>query len=108
MEGDAAPKPRRTVPVVPNAAVVRGRLTRIRSETDTAGTTWDVVVEAADDADNLPNFARAYVGKAIEVVVRPDTSPDLAEGDALEARVAFRGDERGGRFILIQDDARKL
>ena len=46
--------------------------------------------------DEMPNLARMYVGQPIGASVPPELRPALAEQDALEARVVFWGDERGG------------
>lgn len=96
------------VPVIPNASKVRGRLIRIKPELGGRGSVWDIEVADAHDVEGLPNFAQAYVGKAIKVYVNTQLQHDLAESDELEARIAFMGDERGGRFVLIEDDVRKL
>ena len=48
------------------------------------------------------------MGKTIQVYVHPRLQSALAEKDILEARVAFRGDERGGRFVLTEDQVRKV
>lgn len=96
------------VPVVPNASRVRGRLVRIKREPGARGSVWEITVDEARDVEGLPNFAQAHVGKIIQVYVHQELHHDLAERDSLEARIAFRGDERGGRFVLIEDDVRKL
>lgn len=89
------------VPVVPNASQIRGQLRQIRPEPDGRGAVWTIRVDAAHDVEGMPNFARAYVGQPIEVYVHPELRPMLTEQNSLEARVAFRGDERGGRFVLL-------
>ncbi len=96
------------VPVVPNASQVRGRLLRIKPEPGARGFVWEIAVYEARDIEGLPNFAKAHVGKIIQVYVHQESHRDLAEADSVEARIAFRGDERGGRFVLIEDDVRKL
>lgn len=96
------------VPVVPNASQVRGRLIRIKPEPGERGSVWEIAVEEARDVEGFPNFAQAHVGQIIQVYVHPSIQHELAETDRMEARLAFRGDERGGRFVLIDDDVRKL
>ena len=96
------------VAVVPNASRVRGRLLRVSTESGSHGSVWDIAVEAAHDIEGLPNFVKDHVGKTIQVYVQPHVQSKLAEKDTLEARVAFRGDERGGRFVLSADKARKV
>ena len=95
-------------PVVPNAGKVIGRLLRITPEPTGHGSVWEIAVEDSRDVDDLPNFTKSHVGGAISVYVHPQLKHDLSETDRLEARVAFRGDERGGRFVLVDDDLRKL
>jgi hypothetical protein len=96
------------VPVVPNASQIRGRLLQIQPEQGSGGAVWTIAVDEADDVEGMPNFARAHVGQPIEVYVHPELHPALAERDPLEARVAFRGDEQGGRFVIVNDDLHKL
>jgi hypothetical protein len=96
------------VSVVPNASTVRGSLTRILPEAEGDGAIWEIRVDEAKDAGGLANFVRAYVGKPIHVYVQPHLQHHLAENDRLEARIAFRGDEHGGRFVLIGDDIHRL
>jgi hypothetical protein len=95
-------------PVVPNASVVEGKLLKIIPEPDGNGEVWDVAVERAAAAPPLPNFAQPYEGKTVQVYVHPDFKHSLQANDPVEARVAYRGDERGGRFVLQDDAARKL
>ena len=92
------------VPVVPNASQIRGQLRQIRPEPEGCGAVWTIRVDEARDVDGMPNFARAYVGQPIEVYVHPELRPALAEQDSLEVRVAYRGDERGGRFVILNDE----
>ena len=94
--------------VVPNASRVRGRLVQVQPEPDGYGSVWEVAVDESLDIDGLPNFTRAHVGKTIPVYVHPELEHELTEKDKMEARVTFRGDERGGRFVLTEDDVRKL
>ena len=96
------------VPVVPNASVVRGRLLSVKADSSDHGSEWSVAVDEARDVANLPNFVQDYVGKTITVHVHSELKPALAEQDRFEARIAFRGDERGGLFTIIEDDVRKL
>ena len=98
---------RRSVAAVPNAAIVRGRIRRIAAD-PAGGTVWELAVETARDVPGMPNFAQAHVGQDLSVYVHPELSHDLAEGDRVQARVTFRGDERGGRFALAADDVRKV
>ena len=96
------------VPAAPNASRVRGRLVSIRPGPEGQGAIWEIAVAESEDVDNLPNFGRVQIGRTISVYVHPGSSHALAENDAVEARVAFQGDERGGAFFLIEDDARRL
>lgn len=101
------PRPQ-SAPVVPNASQIRGRLLQIRPEPDGRGAVWEVAVDEAHDVDGMPNFARELVGRPIQVYVHPELRPAVTESDPLEARVTYRGDERGGRFVVVGDELRKL
>ena len=96
------------VPVVPNESTVRGRIVRVSPGPGGQGSVWKVAVKEAKSVGGLPNFARDRVGETINVHTNPQADLNLTEADEVEARVAFRGDERGGRFVLVGDDARKL
>jgi hypothetical protein len=101
-------RPRANAYVKPNASKVRGKLISIKPEPDGFGSNWEIAVDEAKDVDSLPNFARSHVGQIISVYVHPGLEYDLSEKDNLEAKVTYRGDERGGRFALIEDDVHKL
>jgi len=96
------------VAVIPNASRVRGRVLRVSAEPGGHGSVWDIAVETAHDIEGFPNFVKDHVGKTIQVYVHPRLQSALAEKDILEARVAFREDERGGRFVLTEDQVRKV
>ncbi len=96
------------VPVVPNASLVRGRLERIEPEPGGSGSVWEIGVDGSDDVEGMPNFTRTRVGQKIQVYVHPQFPRTLKAKDTVEARVAYRGDERGGRFVLVDDQVRKL
>ncbi len=97
-----------SVPVIPNASRVRGRILRIRPAPSGKGSIWEVSVDDAQSIGTSPNFVQPYIAKTIPVYVHPELGGDFAEMEAIEARVAFRGDEHGGRFVLVEDDVRKL
>jgi hypothetical protein len=96
------------VSVVPNASRVRGQLVRIAPDRGGRGSFWKVAVRETHDIPGMPNFAAAHVGKTINIYVHPELKSALKKGDDLEARVAYRGDERGGLFALVEDDVRRL
>jgi hypothetical protein len=96
------------VSVVPNASRVRGQLLHIGPDRGGRGSLWEVKVKEARDVPGMPNFAVAHVGKAINIYVHPELKSPLKAGDTLEARVAYRGDERGGEFAIVDDDVRRL
>jgi hypothetical protein len=96
------------VPAKPNEARVRGKLLRAAPAGDGRGSLWDLALDEAHDIEGLPNFARSYVGRTISVYAQRDLPAGAAASDRLEAHVAWRGDERGGRFVLVDDDVRKL
>jgi hypothetical protein len=100
--------PKRQAPVVPNASRVRGRLVHIRPDPEGDGSVWELTVAEALDVDDLPNFVATATGQTISVYVHAGLRTALHEADLIEARVAYRGDQRGGRFTLVQDDVRRL
>jgi hypothetical protein len=71
------------------------------------GADWKLEVAAVEDVPGARNFARGRAGSVIDLFV-PSLPPgvDFAVGDVIRARVSFQGDERGGRFVLV-DDLRK-
>jgi hypothetical protein len=100
--------PKRQAPVVPNASRVRGRLVHIRPDPAGDGTIWELAVAEALDIDDLPNFVATAAGQTISVYVHAGIRAALHEADSIEARVAYRGDQHGGRFALVGDDVRRL
>ncbi len=100
--------PSASISVAPNASQVRGTLKHIMPEGSGRGSTWEIAVDEACDIDGLPNFAQAYVGTTIHTYIHPQLHFPIAENDKVQARVAFRGDERGGCFVLIDDDVQRL
>lgn len=96
------------VSVVPNASRVRGTLLAVRPNVSGRGYLWDIAVEQTFDVEGLPNFVAPQVGKTIHAYVHPRLRSPVHTGEALEARIAFRGDERGGRFVLVEDDVRPI
>jgi hypothetical protein len=95
------------ISAVPNASRVRGQLLRISSDTGGRGSFWEIAVHEASDVPGMPNFAAAHIGKTITVYVHPELKHGFKQGDAVEAQVAYRGDERGGQFALVEDDVQK-
>jgi hypothetical protein len=98
--------PERHVRVVPNESSIVGRLERIASA-DEGGAVWTISVERTRGVGQQPDFARGETGKSIDVYVSAGLETSLQEGDRLEAQVTFRGDERGGRYVLVGTGARK-
>ncbi len=96
------------VGVVPNVSQVCGTLVRVAPERDGNGSLWKIAVDETRDVDGMPNFAQAYVGDTIQVYVHPHLRADVTEKGRVQARVAFRGDERGGHFVLVEDDVHRL
>lgn len=92
--------------VVPNAGYVVGSLRRIVADPD-GGSVWTIAVEETRDIGNHPNFAKDRAGAALDVYVGPGLKKAFHEGDRIQARVVYRGDERGGRFALVDDDVKK-
>jgi len=96
------------ISVVPNASNVRGTLERVTPESDGYGAVWEIAVDETCDVDGLPNFAQPYVGAMIQAWVHPQLHTNIREKDKVQARVAYRGDARGGRFVLINDDIHRM
>jgi hypothetical protein len=95
------------VPVMPNAGSVQGRLLDIQPAPGGGGSLWQVAVSAVHDVPGYPNFARDRVGQTLSVFVPRGLGHGLQKDDTVEALVSFRGDERGGLFVL-RDEPRKL
>jgi hypothetical protein len=95
-------------PVQPNASKVRGRLVQITPRPEGLGEVWAIAVDDVASVDGLLNFAEAHVGDVIAVYVNERLRHRFTEQDRLEARIAFRGDQRGGRFVLIKDNVRRV
>ncbi len=95
------------VPVMPNAGRIRGQVVRIQPEPDGFGATWEVLVRDVQDVPGLANFARSYHGGTLPLFVHPGLQDRAAVHDSISAQVAFRGGERGGRFVVLDDDLHK-
>jgi hypothetical protein len=95
-------------PVVPNAGYVQGKLVAVEPDPAGTGSVWQIAVHEARDVPGLPNFAASSIGKTIAVYIHPELKADVDVGATLQARVTYRGDERGGRFALIEDDVRRI
>jgi hypothetical protein len=98
------------VPTAPNENWVRGRVLDIRPDPTSfrgEGADWKLQIDAVEDVPGARNFARRRAGSVVDLFV-PSLPPGLAVavGDVIRARVSFQGDERGGRFVLV-DDLRK-
>jgi hypothetical protein len=96
--------------MAPNESWVHGRVLDIRPDPTSfrgEGADWKLQVLAVEDLPAARNFVRGHVGSVIDLFV-PSLPPGLgfAVGDVIRARVSFQGDERGGRFVLV-DDLRK-
>lgn len=95
------------VPVIPNASVVRGRIVDVKPEPDGYGSVLGIAVDEARCLDGMADFVGEHVGETIRVYAHPELQVGVVEGAEIETRVTFRGDERGGRFALI-DGVREL
>jgi hypothetical protein len=96
------------ISAAPNACKVKGELLSRKKGPDGHSEIWKVKVEATENVEELPNFAKSRVGEVITVVIPPDTKHKLAEGDRLNAKLAFEGSEHGGEFFLQGGQVRKL
>ncbi len=95
------------VSVRPNSCRIRGRVLRIRPESDGPGAVWTVALNEAQDVPGSPNFATKHLGDAISLYVHPELAGSAAEGDLVSATISYRGDERGGRFAVVEDGVRR-
>jgi hypothetical protein len=91
--------------VAPNESWVFGRVLAIRPDPTSfrgEGADWKLEVTAVEDVPGARNFARGRIGSVIDLFVpSPPPGLDVAVGDVIRARVSFQGDERGGRFVLV-------
>ncbi len=101
------PKTYSSVPAAPNESVVRGKVLRVQPAPGGVGTVWDVEIQEAEDAGNLANLALSRVGECLPIYVHPDLKVEIKEGDLIEARIFFEGDERGGVFFLKGEDVHR-
>lgn len=97
-----------SVPAAPNESVIRGKVVRIRPTPEGLGTIWDVELAEAEGVGSLANLALSRVGETVSVYIHPDLKVKIREGDLIEARILFQGDERGGAFFLKGQDVRRL
>ena len=96
-----------SVSAAPNESLVRGKVLRVRPAPGGAGIVWEVEIQEAENVGNLANLARSRVGECIPIYVHPDLKVEIREGNVIEARVFFEGDERGGVFFLKGEDIRR-
>jgi hypothetical protein len=92
---------------MPNAGRIRGEIVLVEPEADGFGSTWEVAVRSVQDVPGFANFARSYLGGTLRLYVHPGLQDRAAVHDHIAAKVAFRGDERGGRFVVLDDDLHK-
>jgi hypothetical protein len=94
-------------PVMPNAGRIRAQVLRIQPEADGFGSTWEVSVQDVKDVPGFANFARSYLDSTLALYVHSGLQGRAAVHDTIAAEIAFRGDERGGRFVVLDDDLQK-
>jgi hypothetical protein len=92
------------VPAPPNESIIRGRIVHVQPAPGGIGFVWEVEVSASGNVGDLPNLTQSHVGKSILVYVHPELRERFDEGEFIEARVFFQGDERGGAFFLKGSD----
>ena len=97
-----------SVQAAPNQSLVKGKLLNIAPLKDEPGFVWEILVQDVETEPNAADFAARHKGQRIEVFVRPDFQHNMAAGDQVSARVTFQGDERGGAFFLVKDQAQKI
>jgi len=91
----------------PNATRVRGRIISVDSLPEKRGYVWKVAIDEASTIGDQPGFALQRVGQEIDIYA-PPTAPALGDDDKIEATVTYVGDERGGDFLLYQNDVSML
>jgi hypothetical protein len=89
----------------PNESKVRGKILDIHPVPTGPGHIWQLHVTSSQKTSRSADFAKHQVGKTIEILIPPDTKHRFSTGDAIEAKVSFQGDEYGGAFFLINDEA---
>jgi hypothetical protein len=99
-------KPARA-PVIPNSGRISGEIVQIQPEADGFGSTWEVSVRDVEDVPGFTNFARSYLHGTLALYVHPGLQDWAVVHDHIVAKVTFRGDERGGRFVVVDDDLHK-
>jgi hypothetical protein len=92
---------------MPNAGRIRGEILHVLPEADRFGAVWQVAIRDVQDVPGFTNFARSYLGNTISLFVHPGLQDRATAHDRIAAKVAFRGDERGGRFVVLDDDLQK-
>ena len=97
----------RAVPVVPNSARVRARLLGVRDD-PAGGSLVSLEVRSADDVPGVANFIKSRVGQVIEAKIPAGITTSGAESDEVQVEIAYRGDEGGGRFVVVGDGMEKL
>jgi hypothetical protein len=97
-----------SVQAAPNQSLVIGKILSIAPLKDEPGFIWEILVEEVESERKMADFAANRKGLRIEVLVRPDFEHNMKAGDKISARITFQGDERGGTFFLVKDEAQKI
>jgi len=98
-----------SVPVIPNESIVEGIVSEyaVLSARLAGGPAEQVfyrltiTVESSEKKGRGPDFLRNRTGRDVQFYSKDRLSPDLF-GRKVRARVRYRGDERGGRFWILE------
>jgi hypothetical protein len=102
-----SPLPAQGAPVAPNEASILAELlaldpvhsSALHIEPPQTFTRFRLKILSVTGVPGLPNPVHGREGQIIEALSR-ETASGIAIGRTVRATVAFRGDERGGRFWL--------
>ena len=94
------------VPAAPNESWIRGRIVSVRPAPGGVGAVWEIELTESRAEGSMHDLARSRVGTGITVYVHPGLRLHPRTGMTVEARVRFQGDETGGAFFVMGQDAR--
>lgn len=90
------------VPAVDNRATVTGKLIEQAPAEDYPNQTrMRVSVLTSTDVPGMQNFTRDLVNQQVDLLIDTALLPaELQPGDTFEATVSYRGDEKGGIYVI--------
>ena len=94
------------VPAAPNESWIRGRVVSVRAAPGGTGAAWEIELTESRAEGSMADLARSRIGARITLYVHPGLRLRPRKGTTVEARVRFQGDETGGAFFVLGQDAR--